>query len=142
MGVRYCTLCGADTFPAETCAENGAQCRALPYVAVEPPRKPSSEFRAEGGFAKLCQRAYDDAQKKALKTFTERHSMYRWDTAPVTAQHLKVLANLAGEYAREAVAFAAGELRQQYINERATVADHEEPTREVPRTITKEFEKP
>ncbi len=111
-------------------------------MADEPPQRPSSaEFRAAGGFARLCQKAYDEANAKALKSFTERHSMYRWDET-VTPLHIKILANLAGEYAREAVANAAGELRQQFINERATKADHEEVTREVPRTITREFEKP
>ncbi len=107
-----------------------------------PLRRPSSaEFRAEGGNTKLTQRAYEEARDRALKDFTEKRAMYHWDET-VTDLHIKILANLAGEYARQAVANVTFELRAQFINERATQAEHDAPTREVARTATKEFNKP
>lgn len=109
----------------------------------DPPRRTTFQFRADGGNALLLKQAYDDAHAKAMKDFMSRRSMYRWEDA-MTEEHVKILANLAGGYAREAVANAAFHLRAQFIDEKATKADHEAPTREeeVLKTITRDFEKP
>jgi acetoin utilization deacetylase AcuC-like enzyme len=112
-------------------------------MSDDPPRRTTAEFRAEGGNALLLKQAYADAYEKAMKDFMARRSMYRWEDA-MTPEHVKILANLAGGYAREAVANFSFELMQQIINEKTTKAEYEAPTRqeEVPRTITRGFEKP
>ncbi len=101
----------------------------------QPPKRTTAQFRAQGGNALLLKAAYEDAFKKALDDFTEKAKMYRIDISPF---HIKILANLAGGYAREAVANCAFELRAAFINEGVTKEEHDAPTGEVdvPKTIS------
>ncbi len=112
-------------------------------MSDDSPRRTTAQFRAAGGNSLLLKQAYDDAYKKAMTDFMSRRSIYRWEEA-MTEEHVKILANLAGGYAREACANIAFELRQSFLNEQATKEDFEAPTREreVPKTITGEIEKP
>ncbi len=71
---------------------------------------------------------------KLAKDLADKDKLYRWDLTADAQDTIVRLAMLS-------CANVAFELRQAWLNESAMQADHDAPTREVPRTITREFEK-